>query len=177
MRLVFWTYNLWEEKMKKNGLLFIMLVFAFNVNCMQRNLYWDIQNTVSRTVYAVVNSGSARFVDRLYKKVSEISTEKSLRISVPDESKKTNVTLFADKKYTHPLVSIIINNVHADSPIDAYLSKKYGDIDAVLYLSRSGGGNSFVLSIGKSKEEVSVDSVREHQKFGKVQQFIPISVK
>lgn len=49
------------------------------------------------------------------------------------------------------------------------------DIMCALYRRCSGGGNAFVLAIGSTPQEISLQSVQAHQLLGKMQAFVRVN--
>lgn len=72
-------------------------------------------------------------------------------------------------------VATVIVSQQYDYPKLKLISEKNAiDCKAALYATRVGGGNAYVIALGNSLSDVSLERVRSVQKDGKIQVYVPV---
>ena len=160
----------------KKMIVFLFLIFGFDGDCM-KTVSIAVQGVGSRDLTATIDSRTAPISFRT------MSTKNASSVPLVDGvfgitlAKAEFPSQEIDVKNSQSQVivfKILIQKSEYDQPVVA-LSNIQDPIKCALYRRCSGGGNAFVLAIGDRLEDVSLQSVQEHQFMGKMQAFLKVS--
>jgi len=141
----------------------------------QTVVYFSVHDYQKRNL--VVESGSEQLA--LRSKGSEVKSL-PLKAVAPnfsvclkeDQFNRQNVIVM-DENGTI-LANIYLSRSHPDAPPSLRLGDNQGGFSK-LYRACMGGGNRFVLALGSTANEISVDAARHQQAPGSLEQYITVS--
>lgn len=156
----------------------LLVVFCFDGDCM-------------KTVSIAVQGVNERKLTVAIERKDETSAPISLRTL--DKTNETSISLLTDGVFGITLVAnsfapqridikedqttifkILVEKATEYDQPRVKLSDIVQGVVCALYRCCSGGGNAFVLAIGRTEQDVSLQSVQEHQALGKMQAFARI---
>jgi hypothetical protein len=157
--------------MKRLFFLGIVVVSCLDGFCMERTVCFDVQNAFHKKVVAVSDAKTHLIKGQTL--VNTLKINGGFRAQV-DEHETGKITIRTDELVNPQDLFKISLKEEGDNPLIVRVVDVIDEIKASLYYPRMGGGNFFVLAIGDSEEQVSVDSVKKQQKGGQTQTYMQV---
>lgn len=144
-----------------------MALLSFQVFGMKKNICFNVQTSAPLQLIADIVPSEDSPVKLLGKKrVEETSlpiTDDAFRVVLNQDSFEPCTIAIKNYVTDKKLVDVVIERTHQDSPPKIRLSNQMPGLKYALYRPMAGGGIRFVLAIGETDSDVSMQAVKSRQ--------------
>lgn len=159
----------------KKGFFWIFIVFSFELFGMKKIVYFNTIHESNQSITARVSDG-IKLVDTSLKEVEqfEIQPEEEDGFEVSLNSTSGIVRVYDTTNLENEILKFSIEKKSCYTPATVKLLAVAPETKAVLYRPSMGGGDNFVLAIGKKTSDFSVAKVQSLLPFGNIQYYISV---
>lgn len=141
-----------------------------------RSVSLTVQNMTKHSL--VANLANDKFI--VFKQSGVESTsidvsKKSMRLILKKSKIPEQILTLMTKKDGLEIATIAVSQQYDYPELRIISQPMTGNCVAALYATRVGGGNSYVIALGNSYSDISVEQIRSVQDEGKKQVYIPVN--
>jgi hypothetical protein len=156
-------------------------IFAMNVLCDDLGLVeFSVQNSLNDDLSMNITDNTTLAVDDGNKESSNATIEKQSNNEICIVMKKNTFpeqNIRVKKTSSREVIfDLKVKRDHADNPPIVTISNAEGsdNVKSSLYRSITGGGNSFVVAVGNTANDVSIASIKKQQAHGEMQVYLKV---
>lgn len=162
-------------------IIFLVVIIASSLELfgVEKAAYFEMVHKKIPQITAKVSDG-LKLLDNSFSKVEELSIssdgeDNGFEVSMRDDINSGTVSIYpSGNDDQNPLLTFEIQKNSRYCPATVKFLSVENNTKAVLYRPSMGGGDRFVLAIGKEDEDVSSEKMQQSLPFGSIQFFIPV---
>jgi hypothetical protein len=155
-----------------------VIVSCAEVDCMNGgNVYFKMvsNNIEGHIVAKVPEAENLKLVDSSLERVNRIEIENEEEEDVATSGDNGIVEIYSSNDEDVKLLEFSVQKPSRYIPAVVTLQNPNEMIKAILYRQSMGGGDNFILAIGRIESDISVVKMQQVLPFGSIQMYFPVS--